>query len=88
MNHEKKYCIPRKQTLLGQTTKQPLSNFDLQKPWKYKQLWELKPDPKLLIKKVYTNDILLQTGSYLYTDNSCVSYKYKEFEKNQIALNK
>ena len=23
------YCIPRKKSLLGQTTKQPLSNFEL-----------------------------------------------------------
>ena len=29
------YCIPHRKTLLGQTTKQPLSNFEL---WKYKQL--------------------------------------------------
>ena len=27
--------------LLGKTTKQPLSNFEPGKPWKYKQLWDL-----------------------------------------------
>ena len=26
---------------LGQITKQPLSNFESQTPWKYKQLWGL-----------------------------------------------
>ena len=33
------YGIPRRHRLLGQTTKQPLSNFVPQKPGKYKQLW-------------------------------------------------
>ena len=28
------YCISRRQMLLGQTTKQPLSNFRHQKTWK------------------------------------------------------
>ena len=28
----KNYCIPRRHWLLGQTTKQPLSNFQAQKP--------------------------------------------------------
>ena len=39
------YCISRTHRLLGQTTKQPLSNFKPQKPWKHKQLSELKPEP-------------------------------------------
>ena len=30
------YCIPRRHRLLGQNTKQPLSNFEAKKPWKYK----------------------------------------------------
>ena len=38
------YCIPRTDRLLDQTTKQTLSNFEPQKPWKYKQLSGLKPD--------------------------------------------
>ena len=50
--------------LLGQSTKQPLSNFEPWKPWKYKQLWGLRPD---LLSKVYVslnlmslrNDMLL-----------------------------
>ena len=42
------YCIIRRYRLLGQTTQQPLSNFDRQKAWKYKQLWGLRPDPSSL----------------------------------------
>ena len=36
-------CIPRRHRLLGQTTKQPLSNLELRKPWKYKKFegWSL-----------------------------------------------
>ena len=33
---------------LGRTTKQPLSNFEPKIFWKYKQLWELRPDPSCL----------------------------------------
>ena len=32
------YCISRRRRLLGETTKQPLSNFEPRKPWKCKQL--------------------------------------------------
>ena len=39
------YCILCRYRLFGQTTKQPLSNFELQKPWKYKQFWGLTLDP-------------------------------------------
>ena len=42
------YCIPRRHWLLGHTTKQSLRNFDPKKPWKYKQLWGLRPDPGYL----------------------------------------
>ena len=35
------YCIPRR---YGQTTKQPLNNFDRKKSWKYNQPRELRPD--------------------------------------------
>ena len=45
------YCIPHRQRLLGETTKQPLSNFEPQEPWKYKQLWGLRTDPSCLLKK-------------------------------------
>ena len=31
------YCIPSRNRLLGQTTKQPFSNFEIQKPCNYKQ---------------------------------------------------
>ena len=35
-------------TLLGQTTKQALSNFEPKKHWEYKQLQELRPDHSCL----------------------------------------
>ena len=44
MNPEN-YTIPSWHSLLGQTTKQPLSNSEPQNPWKYKQLRGLRPDP-------------------------------------------
>ena len=44
------YCILRRHRLFGQTTKQPLNNFEPQKPWKYKQFWGLRPDPSSLEK--------------------------------------
>ena len=47
MNPEN-YCIPRRHRLLGQTTKQSLSNFDLENPGKYKQFWELRPGSSCL----------------------------------------
>ena len=49
--------------LFGQTTKQPLSNFELGKPWKYKQLWGLRPDPSCLWKKI---SVIEKAG---YTEN-------------------
>ena len=39
------YCIPRRHRLVGQTTKQPLNNFEHQKPWKCKQFRGMRPDP-------------------------------------------
>ena len=45
------YCISCRHRLLVQTTKQPISNFEHQKPWKRKQLWGLRPDPSCLQKK-------------------------------------
>ena len=47
------YYIPCRYRLFGQTTKQPLSNFEPRKPWKFKQLWGLKPDPNYLWKKCF-----------------------------------
>ena len=32
--------------LLGQTTNQPSNKFEPWKSWRYKQLWELGPDPR------------------------------------------
>ena len=34
--------------LFGQTTKQPLNKFEIQKSWKYKQLWGLRADASYL----------------------------------------
>ena len=45
MRHFENHCIPCRHRLLAQTTKQPSSNSESQKPWKYKQLWGLMPDP-------------------------------------------
>ena len=50
-NAEKSLEHTKKVFLFGQTTKQLLSNFELWKPWKYKQLWALGPDPSWLSKK-------------------------------------
>ena len=46
------YCILRRHRLFGQTTKQPLNNFEPQKPWKYKQFRGMRPDPSCLDKNV------------------------------------
>ena len=48
------YCIPHRHKFIGQTTKQPLSNFELQKPWKYQQFQGLRPDPSCF-KKISVN---------------------------------
>ena len=50
MNPEN-YSIPRRHSLLGQTTKLPLSNFEPQKISKYMELWGLRSDPNYLWKK-------------------------------------
>ena len=46
------YCIPHRHRLLGQTTKQSLSNFESKKSWKYKQLQKLRPEHSCLWIKV------------------------------------
>ena len=43
--------ISCRKRLAGQTTKQPLSNFEPRNPWKYKQLWGLKPGTSYLQKQ-------------------------------------
>ena len=47
-----KYCIPCRHRLLGQTTKLLLNKSEAQKPWKFKQLWGLWPDPNYLLKRI------------------------------------
>ena len=47
-------------SLLGQTTKQPKSNFEPKKSWKYKQR-ELEPAPSCLYKIV----ILFELDTFL-----------------------
>ena len=42
------YCFLSRNRLLGQTTRQPFSNFEIQKACNYKQNWWLKPDPRCL----------------------------------------
>ena len=39
-------------TLKCWLVKQPLSNFEPKKPWKYKQRWPLRPDPSCLWIKI------------------------------------
>ena len=51
MNLENCY-VRRRHRLFGQTTKQPLNNFEPGKPWKYKQLWGLIPGSSCLEKKI------------------------------------
>ena len=46
-------CIPRRHMFFGQTTKQPLKNFEPQKPWKHKHFWGLRSDPSCLEKNKY-----------------------------------
>ena len=50
------YCIPWRHRLFGQTTKQPVNNVEPQKPWKYEQLWGLRPDPGCLEKNKCKKD--------------------------------
>ena len=57
MNLENYYGIRRRHRLFGQTTKQTLNNFELQKPWKYKQFWGLRPDPSCFEKKISVRKI-------------------------------
>ena len=44
--------------------------------------------PFLTICKNDVLQALSETGSYLYADNTCISYKYKYFEKADAALKK
>ena len=55
----KNYCIPRRHRLIGQTTKQPSSNFEPRKPWKYKQFSGLRPDPSCLSVKLGVLQIMV-----------------------------
>ena len=59
------YCISHRHKLFDQFTKHSLNTFEPQKPWKYKQLWGLKPDP--IIKKILSiifiiSDLLIYGG--------------------------
>ena len=56
------YCISSRHRLLGENTKQPLSNFEPPETWKYKQLWGLGPKPSCLYEKKYR--LQLKMGNY------------------------
>ena len=77
------YCIPRRHRLLGQTTKQPLSNFELWQPWKYKQLWGLRPDPSCLLaykKSSFWMETLISAvgeETKVYVNKICTYYLNK-----------
>ena len=65
MNPEN-YCNPHRHRLLSQTTKQPLSNFETQKPWKYQQLCGqglilLVYKKVLLLECYYVADLILDS---------------------------
>ena len=51
------YCILCRQRWFDQTTKQPLKNFEPQKPCKYKQFWGLRTNPSSLEKKISVRKI-------------------------------
>ena len=76
------YCIPHRHRLLVQTTKQPLSNFDPQKPWKYKQLWGLRPDPSCL-KKTKCNEIRIYILSQMYKEKEINFWACKNTEEEK-----
>ena len=61
----KNTVVSRRHSLLSQTTKQPLSSFEPRKPWKYKQLWGLRPDPSCLLKNKCSEQKGLITSLYL-----------------------
>ena len=73
----KNYCIPHRQRILDLTTKQPLSNSKPQKPWKYEQLWRLRPDPSCLYKKVFWKRL----------QHSCFQVNYAELLGALFLLN-
>ena len=54
------YCICCRHRLFGQTNKQPLNNFEPQKPWKYKKFRGLTPDPSCLEKIISVGKIEAQ----------------------------
>ena len=74
-----KLFIPRRHGLLGQTNKQPLSNFEPRKPWKYKQLWGLRPYPKCLCKTCITTN---ETTKKESLPPPCYLYSYLIIEAN------
>ena len=73
------YCIPRRHRLLHQTIKQPLSNFEPWKPWKYKQLSGLRPDPSCLLIQgsVRVNSI---------TVIAIFEAGFRDFDQNQLSI--
>ena len=71
------YCICRRHKLFGQTTKQPLNNFDPQKPWKYKQFWGLRPDPSCFEKKTSVRKIKTELNKQYVMILKEVFFKYR-----------
>ena len=71
------YYIRRRHRLFGQTTKQPLNNFEPQKPWKYKQFWGLWPDPSCLENKIRVRKIKAELLKQYVMSLKEVVCKYK-----------
>ena len=68
------YCICCRHRLFGETTKQPLNNFEPKKPWKYKQFWGNRPDASCLKKKINVRKIkaeLLMQYVMIFEEGVC-----------------
>ena len=82
------YCIPRRHRLFRQTTKQPLSNFEPQKSWKYKHLWVLRHDPSCLQKSVVSyNFSFYVVQTFFYKQHFYKQYHCKQMLSNTLRLN-
>ena len=74
----------------GQTTKQPLSNFELWKSWKCKQLWGVGPDPsylqsKCIIELAVVHIITIKPGSCIFQDVYCSYFFSIELYKQRCV---
>ena len=71
------YYICHRHRLFGQTTKQPVNNFEPPKPWRYKQFWGLRPDPSCLEKKISVRKIKAELLKQYVMSLKEVVFKYR-----------